>query len=76
MYEYFSVENPPGAGWENALALKDSLPGLEPTPPFWTQPGSYAPNGLPADPQPALYPGAPIPPALELDAYPRNPAGA
>lgn len=27
-------------------------------------PGSYAPNGLPADPQPALYPGAPIPPGV------------
>ncbi|OBB98844.1 mammalian cell entry protein [Mycobacterium sp. 852013-50091_SCH5140682] len=32
----------------------------------WTDPahppGAYTPDGLPADPQPALFPGAPIPP--------------
>jgi virulence factor Mce-like protein len=37
-------------------------------PPGWGsppgRPGSYAPNGLPADPQPALYPGAPVPPGV------------
>lgn len=35
-------------------------------PPGWSDPshppGAYAPNGLPADRHPALYPGAPIPP--------------
>ncbi|BBZ36401.1 mammalian cell entry protein [Mycolicibacterium confluentis] len=42
--------------------------GDVPPPPGWTDPphppGAYAPNGLPADPHPALYPGAPIPPGV------------
>ncbi|WP_396932247.1 MCE family protein [Mycolicibacterium sp.] len=42
--------------------------GDVPAPPGWGTPagpaGSYAPNGLPADPQPALYPGAPVPPGV------------
>ncbi|MBB2993706.1 virulence factor Mce-like protein [Mycolicibacterium iranicum] len=37
-------------------------------PPGWSDPsqppGAYAPHGLPANPQPALYPGAPIPPGV------------
>jgi virulence factor Mce-like protein len=37
---------PPPAGWATASG----------------PPGAYAPNGLPAAPQPALFPGAPIPP--------------
>lgn len=45
---------PPPAGW-----------GLPPGPP-----GAYAPNGLPADPQPALFPGAPIPPGVPRAAPP------
>lgn len=40
--------------------------GDQPPPPGWTDPaqppGAYAPNGLPANRSPALYPGAPIPP--------------
>lgn len=40
---------PPPAGW-----------GMPPN----ETPGAYAPNGLPADPQPALFPGAPIPPGV------------
>lgn len=39
---------PPPAGWGNP-------PGPS---------GAYAPNGLPADPSPALFPGAPIPPGV------------
>ena len=39
---------PPPAGW-----------GQPPGPP-----GAYAPNGLPADPSPALHRGAPIPPGV------------
>ncbi len=45
---------PPPAGW-----------GMPPGPP-----GAYAPNGLPADPQPALFPGAPIPPGVVRPAQP------
>ncbi|MGV0646251.1 MCE family protein [Mycolicibacterium sp. XJ2546] len=36
--------------------------GWGPAPP--RPPGAYAPNGLPAHPQPALFPGAPIPPGV------------
>lgn len=39
-----------------------------PPPPGWSDPaqppGAYAPHGLPANPQPALYPGAPVPPGV------------
>lgn len=38
-----------------------------PPPPGWADPahlpGAYAPNGLPAERHPALFPGAPVPPA-------------
>jgi phospholipid/cholesterol/gamma-HCH transport system substrate-binding protein len=51
----YNGDAPPPAGW-----------GAPPN----STPGSYAPNGLPADPSPALYPGAPIPPGV-----PRGPAG-
>lgn len=48
--------------------------GDMPPPPGWTDPphppGAYAPNGLPADPHPALYPGAPIPPGVPAAAPP------
>ncbi|OMC26320.1 mammalian cell entry protein [Mycobacterium colombiense] len=45
---------PPPAGW-----------GMPPGPP-----GAYAPNGLPADPSPALFPGAPVPPGVSRAAQP------
>ncbi len=49
---------PPPPGWGGPLGA----PHISPAP---GQPrGVYAPNGLPADPQPALYPGAPIPPGV------------
>jgi phospholipid/cholesterol/gamma-HCH transport system substrate-binding protein len=43
---------PPPAGW-----------GTPPGPP-----GAYAPNGFPADPSTALFPGAPIPPGIAVPA--------
>lgn len=45
---------PPPAGW-------DSPPG---------PPGAYAPRGLPADPSPALFPGASVPPGVPGAARP------
>ena len=48
-YTGLNGDVPPPAGW-----------GLPPAGGL----GSYAPNGLPADPQPALYPGAPVPPGV------------
>jgi len=55
------VEPPP------SVSAYTGLDGDTPPPPGWGAPpggqrGSYAPNGLPADPQPALLPGAPVPP--------------
>ena len=50
-YTGYNGDVPPPAGWNN------------PTPDFH---GAYAPNGLPADPSPALFPGAPIPPGVPL----------
>ncbi len=50
-YTGYNGDVPPPAGW-----------GV-PTPDFH---GSYAPNGLPADPSPALFPGAPIPPGVAV----------
>lgn len=52
-----------------AVSAYTGLDGDVPPPAAWGLPpagglGSYAPNGLPADPQPALYPGAPIPPGV------------
>ena len=57
------VELPP------SISAYTGLNGDVPPPAGWGAPpsdqrGSYAPSGLPADPQPALYPGAPIPPAV------------
>ncbi len=64
------VEPPP------VVSAYTGLDGDVPPPAGWGAPpggqrGSYAPDGLPADPQPALYPGAPIPPGV-----PRGAAGA
>jgi len=50
-YTGYNGDVPPPAGW-----------GV-PAPEFH---GSYAPNGLPADPSPALFPGAPIPPGVAV----------
>lgn len=52
-----------------AVSAYTGLNGDVPPPAGWGWPpgggpGSYAPNGLPATPQPALYPGAPIPPGV------------
>ncbi len=51
------------------ISAYTGLNGDVPPPPGWggpapTQRGAYAPTGLPADPQPALYPGAPVPPGV------------
>ena len=64
------VEPPP------VVSAYTGLDGDVPPPAGWGAPpggqrGSFAPEGLPADPQPALYPGAPIPPGV-----PRAPAGS
>lgn len=53
-------EVPPG------YSAYTGLNGDVPPPPGWGGPpnttaGAYAPDGLPADPQPALFPGAPVP---------------
>lgn len=63
-------EPPPG------FSAYTGLDGDVPPPAGWgappnETPGAYTPNGLPADPQPALYPGAPIP-----DGVPHGQAGA
>lgn len=50
-YTGLNGDVPPPPGW--------GPPPGQPGPP--PQRGAYAPDGLPADPQPALYPGAPIP---------------
>jgi len=50
-YTGYNGDVPPPAGW-----------GV-PAPEFH---GAYAPNGLPADPSPALFPGAPIPPGVAV----------
>ena len=52
-----------------AVSAYTGLNGDVPPPAGWGMPpagglGSYAPNGLPADPQPALFPGAPVPPGV------------
>jgi len=63
-YTGLNGDVPPPPGWG-----PPPPPGSPPGPP--PQRGVYAPNGLPADPQPALYPGAPIPPGV-----PHGPAPA
>ena len=52
-----------------AISAYTGLNGDVPPPAGWGDPpggqrGAYTPNGVPADPQPALYPGAPIPPGV------------
>lgn len=49
------------------------LNGDVPPPAGWAGPpntyrGAYAPEGMPADPQPALFPGAPVPPGVPRGA--------
>ena len=61
--------SPPGPEQLPAVSAYTGLDGDVPPPAAWGLPpgggpGAYAPNGLPADPQPALYPGAPIPPGV------------
>lgn len=52
-----------------AVSAFTGLDGDVPPPAGWGVPpsgqtGAYTPDGLPADPQPALYPGAPVPPGV------------
>jgi virulence factor Mce-like protein len=60
------------------ISAYTGLNGDVPPPPGWGGPpgaqGSYAPEGLPADPQPALYPGAPIPPGVSHGPAPAGPS--
>ncbi len=67
------AEAPPGT-IPPTVSAYTGLNGDVPPPPGWDNvappPGAYAPNGLPADPQPALYPGAPVPAGV-----PSAPAG-
>ncbi|MCB0934055.1 MAG: MCE family protein [Mycobacterium sp.] len=60
---------PPSNEMPPPVSAYTGLNGDVPGPAGWGQPGSeqhgaYAPDGLPADPQPALFPGAPIPPGV------------
>lgn len=66
---------PGGGGTEVPAEIPPSisaftgLDGDVPGPAGWggpppSQHGAYTPDGLPADPQPALYPGAPLPPGV------------
>ncbi len=63
-YTGLNGDVPPPAGW-------DGPPQVIPGAPPGEQHGVYSPGGLPADPQPALYPGAPLPPGV-----PVGPAGS
>jgi virulence factor Mce-like protein len=60
--------NPPAADTPPAVSAYTGLYGDVAPPPGWNTPtgppGAYAPNGLPADPSPALFRGAPIPPGV------------
>jgi virulence factor Mce-like protein len=54
-----------------AVSAYTGLNGDVPPPAGWNGPppnfhGAYAPNGLPADPSPALFGGAPIPPGVPV----------
>lgn len=67
------TETPP------AVSAYTGLDGDVPPPAGWGAPqsgqrGAYAPEGLPADPQPALYPGAPIPPGVPREPFGPPPA--
>jgi virulence factor Mce-like protein len=60
---------PPGYEIPPAVSAYTGYNGDVPGPAGWGGPpntyhGSYAPNRLPADPSPALFPGAPIPPGV------------
>jgi phospholipid/cholesterol/gamma-HCH transport system substrate-binding protein len=62
---------PPGYEVPPAVSAYTGHNGDVPGPAGWgnppnTTPGSYAPSGLPADPSPALFPGAPIPPGVPV----------
>jgi hypothetical protein len=62
---------PPGYEVPPAVSAYTGYNGDVPGPAGWGGPpntyhGSYAPNGLPADPSPALFPGAPIPPGVPV----------
>ena len=69
-----TVEIPP------EISAYTGLNGDVPPPPGWGAPaapgprGSYAPQGLPADPQPALYPGAPVPAGVSHGPTPGGPS--
>jgi virulence factor Mce-like protein len=69
-----TVEIPP------EISAYTGLNGDVPPPPGWGPPaapgprGSYAPQGLPADPQPALYPGAPVPAGVSHGPTPGGPS--
>ena len=68
-----AVELPPG------ISAYTGLNGDVPPPPGWAGPpntyrGAYTPDGLPADPQPALYPGASIPPGVAHGASAATPS--
>ena len=70
-----SGASPPPAEIPPAVSAYTGYNGDVPPPAGWGVPapefhGAYAPNGLPADPSPALFPGAPIPPGV-----PVGPAG-
>ena len=63
-YTGLNGDVPPPPGW-----------GVGPPDPQATGPrGAYAPQGLPADPQPALFPGAQIPPGVPRSSG--TPAGS
>lgn len=68
------VAPPPPGTLPPTVSAYTGLNGDVPPPPGWDNPagpvGAYTPNGLPAAPQPALFPGAPIP-----DGVPSAPAG-
>jgi virulence factor Mce-like protein len=68
-----TVEIPP------EISAYTGLNGDVPAPPGWgaSPPGprgAYAPEGLPADPQPALYPGAPVPAGVPHGPTPGEPS--
>jgi hypothetical protein len=66
-----SGATPPGYEIPPAVSAYTGYNGDVPGPAGWggppnTHQGAYAPNGLPADPSPALFPGAPIPPGVPV----------
>jgi hypothetical protein len=70
--------SPPLPEQAPAISAYTGLNGDVPPPAGWgappnTTPGSYSPNGLPAFPQPALYPNAPIPGVPNGTGVPNGP---